>query len=311
MSEGYDPTLETEDPSDWEQRFERQISTFFDEAIARIPSFVDRNLTSFRKVMGRAMSPRTGVVDILIGVRNMASGVSSAVGGPSFETTTYTHDALRGAFEREVVSPGELEALLGRLFQEFEEEQWAQVASTVESDFERSREEVLAFRARLGELMEREITHDPLLAQAVRAGVKVGVPATLGYVLVGKFGLGDAATDLYKKNLNFYHRVLMRMGGNEIPGWVSAAGWAGGLIGSLAFGGLMEYTLNNMRDVKGQYIRKLNTTRAVLLWGADPDSPDGRGILHIVRGLERQFEKLPEATSRLIAEAEHAVANEP
>lgn len=302
MTEIYDPTAETAEPSDWEERFEAQINTFFDEAIARIPGFVDRNLTSFKRVMTRAVSPKTGIADILIGVRNLASGVSSTLGGPDFQTTTYTHDKLMDAFEREVVSPGELETLLGRLFQEFENEQWSRVASTVEADYARSREDVMAFRERLVALMEREISHDPLLALAIRAGVKVGVPATLGYVLVGKFSLGDAAGDLYKKNLNFYHRLLMRMGGTEVPGWVSAAGWAGGLLGSLAFGGLMEYTLNNLRDVKGQYIRQLNTTRYVLLYGEDPDTVEGRGILHIVRGLERRFEELPEAASRLIAE---------
>ena len=310
MTESYDPTAETEDPSDWEERFEAQINSFFDEAIARIPGFVDRNLTNLRRVMTRAVSPKTGVADILIGVRNMASGVSTTVGGPSFGTTTYTHDKLMDAFEREVVSPGELETLLGRLFSEFENEQWSRVASAVESDYAKPREDVIAFRQRLADLMEREISHDPLLAQAIRAGVKVGVPATLGYVLVGKFSLGDAAGDLYKKNLRFYHRILMRMGGTEVPGWVSAAGWAGGLLGSLAFGGLMEYTLNNLRDVKGQYIRQLNTTRYVLLYGEDPDTNEGRGILHIVRGLERQFERLPEATSRILDddEVEFAVA---
>lgn len=300
MSESYDPTVETDDPSDWEERFEAQINSFFDEAIARIPGFVDRNLTSFKRVMSRAVSPKTGIADILIGVRNMASGVSSSVGGPKFDTTTYTHDKLMDSFEREVVSPGELETLLGRLFQEFENEQWSKVADAVAEDYKKSRDDVIAFRGRLEKLMEREISHDPLLAQAIRAGVKVGVPATLGYVLVGKFSLGDAAGDLYKKNLRFYHRILMRMGGTEVPGWVSAAGWAGGLLGSLAFGGLMEYTLNNLRDVKGQYIRQLNTTRYVLLYGEDPDTVEGRGILHIVRGLERQFERMPEATSRLI-----------
>lgn len=311
MTESYDPTAETEDPSDWEERFEAQINSFFDEAIARIPGFVDRNLTSFRRVMGRAVSPKTGIADILIGVRNVASGLSSTVGGPKFETTTYTHDKLMDSFEREVVSPGELETLLGRLFQEFENEQWSRVASTVESDYAKSRDDVIAFRHRLSELMEREISHDPLLAQAIRAGVKVGVPATLGYVLVGRFSLGDAAGDLYKKNLNFYHRVLMRMGGTEVPGWVSAAGWAGGLLGSLAFGGLMEYTLNNLRDVKGQYIRQLNTTRYVLLYGEDPDTAEGRGILHIVRGLERQFERMPEATSRMLDVSDEVAEESP
>ena len=311
MTDNFDPTLETGDASDWEERFEAQINTFFDEAIARVPGFVDRNLTNFRRVMGRAVSPKTGVLDVLIGVRNMASGLSKQVGGPGFDTTTYTHDKLMESFEREVVSTTELNALMGRLFEEFENEQWTTVAATVESDYAQTREDVEDFRGRLADLMEREISHDPLLAQAIRAGVKVGVPATLGYVLVGRFSLGDAASDLYKKNLNFYHRLLHRMGGSEIPGWVSAAGWAGGILGSLAVGGLMEYTLNNMRDVKGQYIRQLNTTRYVLLYGEDPDTPEGRGILHIVRGLERQFERIPEATSRLIEESEAELAELP
>lgn len=302
--ETFDPTLEGDEASDWEQRFETQINTFFDEAIARVPGFVDRHLKSFRKVMGRAVSPRTGIADILIGVRNMASGVSESVGGPKFETTTYTHDKLMESFEREVVSPGELETLLARLFQEFENEKWAQVAEVVEEDYQRTKDDVYAFRERLEDLMETEISHDPLLAQAIRAGVKVGVPATLGYVLVGRFSLGDAAGDLYKKNLKFYHRMLMRMGGEDVPGWVSAAGWAGGLLGSLAMGGLMEYTLNNLRDIKGQYIRQLNTARYALLYGEDPETPEGRGIIHIVRGLERQFARLPEATSRLLEESE-------
>src|SRR5690606_16441370 len=70
MTESYDPTAETDDPSDWEERFEAQLNTFFDEAIARIPGFVDRNLTSFKRVMSRAVSPKTGIADILIGVRN-------------------------------------------------------------------------------------------------------------------------------------------------------------------------------------------------------------------------------------------------
>lgn len=302
--EMYDPTAEGNVASDWEERFETQINTFFDEAIARVPGFVDRHLTSLRRVMGRAVSPKTGVADILIGVRNMASGVSKSLGGPKFKTTTYTHDKLRDSFEREVVSPGELETLLGRLFQEFEDEQWNRVAEAVEGEQSNSRDDVDGFRERLGELMEREISHDPMLAQAIRAGVKVGVPATLGYVLLGRFSLGDAAGDLYKKNLKFYHRVLMKMGGQEVPNWVGAAGWAGGLIGTLAVGGLMEYTLNNLRDIKGQYIRQLNTARYVLLYGEDPDTPEGRGILHIVRGLERQFQRLPDATARLIEEGD-------
>jgi hypothetical protein len=68
-------------------------------------------------------------------------------------------------------------------------------------------------------------------------------------------------------------------------------------VGTLALGGLMEYTLNSFRDIKGRYIRQLNTARYVLLYGEDPDDPAGRGILHVVRGLERYFEKnIPQLT---------------
>lgn len=303
-----DPTAETDNPSVWEERFETQINTFFDEAISRIPGFVDRHLKSFRRVMGRSVSPRTGIADVLVGARNMASGLSRAVGGPGFETTTYTHDHLMKAFEREVVSPAELEALLGRLFQEFEEEMWNRVAREVAENYERTREEVDAFRERLAQLMEREISHDPLLAQAIRAGVKVGLPATLGFVLVGRFSLGDAADNLYKKNLSFYNRLLDRVGQYDAPGWVGAVGWGAGIIGSLALGGLMEFTLNNLRDIKGQYIRQLNTARYVLLYGEDPDLPEGRGLLHIVRGLERQFDRIGSETNRLIEESEAELA---
>ena len=305
----FDPTAETENPSVWEERFETQINTFFDEAIGRIPGFVDRHLKSFRRVMGRSVSPRTGVADVLVGVRNLASGLSRAAGGPSFETTSYTHDHLMKAFEREVVSPAELEALLGRLFQEFEDEMWKRVARDVAENYERTREEVLEFRGRLNRIMEREISHDPLLAQAIRAGVKVGVPATLGFVLVGRFSLGDAADNLYKKNLTFYNRMLDRLGRYDAPGWVGAVGWGAGLVGSLAVGGLMEFTLNNLRDIKGQYIRQLNTARYVLLYGENPDLPEGRGLLHIVRGLERQFDRLGAHTARLIEESEVEVAD--
>lgn len=304
MIDGEIDTTEGSEASAWEERFEAEINTFFDEAIARVPGFVDRNLRSFRKVMGRSLSPRTGVADILVGLRNMASGLSTAAGGPGFETTTYTHDALTKAFEREVVSPKELETLLGRLFQEFEEGMWGQVADRVEAETSRDRQEVEGFRTRLETIMEREIAHDPLLAQAIRSGVKIGVPATLGYVLFGRFDIGDAAGDLYKKNLNFYNRLLIRIGKYDVPGWVGAVGWAGGVIGSLAVGGLMEYTVNSLRDIKGQYIRQLNTARYVLLYGEDPDTPEGRGLLHVVRGFERQFDRIGDATPRLIEESE-------
>ena len=93
--------------------------------------------------------------------------------------------------------------------------------------------------------MEREIAHDPLLAQAIRSGLKIGIPATLGYVLFGRFTFAgrfgaETASKLYKRQLNFYHRILMRLGKFEIPTWLGAVGWAGGLVGTLAIGGVME-----------------------------------------------------------------------
>lgn len=286
----------------WEERFEAQLNALFDDAIQRLPGYVDRNLKSFRKVMGRSVSPRTGVGDILVGVRNLASGMSKSVGGPTFETTTYTHDKLTEAFEREVLSPEELETLLARLFEEFEEEMWSRVAEN--SDELPSRVDIEVIRSRMSSLMEREIAHDPLLAQAIRSGVKIGVPATLGYVLFGRLNFGEIATEkaaeLYSSNLNFYNRILASLGRYQLPGWVGAVGWAGGVIGSLAIGGLMEYTLNSVRDIKGQYIRQLNTARYVLLYGENPDEPEGRGLLHIVRGLERQFERVPALTSQIM-----------
>ncbi len=299
MSEGELPTV-------WEERFETQINTFFDEAIARVPNFVERNLKSLRKVMGRNLSPKTGIGDILVGVRNLASGVSKTVGGPEFSTTTYTHDKLTEAFEREVVSSEELQTLLNRLFTEFEDAMWEKAAEDL-PEIENADDLAMA-RERLDDLMEREIAHDPLLAQAIRAGVKLGVPATLGYVLFGRMGsgptFGDAANTIYKKNLDLYHRVLMRIGRTDVPNWVGAVGWAGGILGTLAIGGLMEYTLNSVRDIKGQYIRQLNSARYILLYGEDPSEPEGRGILHIVRGFERQFDRVPQLTSKLLEPSE-------
>jgi hypothetical protein len=290
--------------SDWEERFDAQLNALFDDAISRLPGFVDRNLKSFRRVMGRSVAPKTGVGDILIGVRNLASGFSSSVGGPEFETTTYTHDKLTESFEREVLSPEELETLLARLFEEFEDEMWSRVADS--DEHEQSRVDVELLRTRMSRLMEREIAHDPLLAQAIRSGVKIGVPATLGYVLFGRLNFSEIAsekaTELYTSNLNFYNRILASLGRYQLPGWVGAVGWAGGVIGSLAIGGLMEYTLNSVRDVKGQYIRQLNTARYVLLYGENPDEPEGRGLLHIVRGLERQFERVPALTEQIMDE---------
>lgn len=295
MSEGAKPTV-------WEERFEGQINTFFDEAIARVPGFVDRHLRSFRRVMGRNLAPTTGVGDVLVGLRNMAAGVSSAVGGPDFATTTFTHDKLVKAFEREVVSPEELETLLARLFAEFEESLWKKAQQDLSIA---DNEELQQVRSRLETMMERDIAHDPLLAQALRTGVKLGVPATLGYVLMGKLNaggptFGDAANEIYKRNLDAYQKVLVKVGRLDVPGWVGAVGWAGGIVGTLALGGLMEFTLNSVRDVKGQYIRQLNAARYTLLYGDDPEDPEGRGVLHVVRGLERRYDRLPELTSQIL-----------
>lgn len=294
MSEGAEPTV-------WEERFEGQINTLFDEAIARVPSFADRHLRSFRRVMGRSLAPKTGVGDVLVGVRNVVSGVSEAVGGPGFSTTTFTHDKLVEAFEREVISPQELESLLARLFAEFEEALWQKAQEELSLE---DNEELTLVRARLEKMMERDIGHDPLLAQALRTGVKLGVPATLGYVLMGKFQsgptFGDAAQKIYKTNLDVYQKVLVKVGRLDVPGWVGAVGWAGGIVGTLAIGGLMEFTLNSVRDVKGQYIRQLNAARYALLYGDNADDADGRGILHIVRGLERRYDRMPELTSQIL-----------
>lgn len=288
-------TSEGEEASDWEMRFEAQINTFFDEAIARVPGFVDRNLKSFRRVMARSLGPRTGVADIFLSLRNVAAGVSQSVGGPDFSTSTYTDDRLRDSFEREVVSADELESLLHRLFAEFEEAQWTAVADKrAESDLVEKVDDDLreGFIGR----MESEIHHDPLLAQAIRSGVKLGLPATLGYVLFGKItwvGFGsDAASQIYESRLNFYNKTLMKLGRFEIPGWVGAVGLAGSVVGTLAAGGVMEYAMNNVRDIKGAYIRQLNSARHALLYGDDPTRPEG--VLHLVRGLERQFERLPD-----------------
>lgn len=301
-------TRERAKASLWEERFEAQINTFFDEAIARVPGFVDRNLTSFRRVMGRSLGPRTGVADLFISARNLASGLSRSVGGPDFSTSTFTDDKLSEAFEREVVSAAELESLLGRLFSEFEEEQWQSFLQSASDEPVEAQvgapdeEEVGRLRHRLVDMMEGEIAHDPLLAQAIRSGVRLGLPATLGYVLFGKatFVGGTGATEGYKKHLDFYRRSLIKLGGTEVPGWMGAVGIAGGVLGSLAIGGLMEYAVNNIRDVKGYYIRQINAARFVLLYGEDPDVPEGQGLLHVVRGLERQFERLPALTADLL-----------
>lgn len=291
----------------WESRFESQINAFFDDAIQRVPGFVDKNLRSFRKVMGRNLAPTTGVGDVLIGVRNLASGVSSAVGGPKFETTTFTHDKLVEAFEREVVSPKELETLLSRLFAEFEEDLWRKAERAAP---EGAADGIHEARERVVAMMEQEIAHDPKLAQALRTGVKIGVPATLGYVLFGQLGtgpsFGDAAGEIYKRNLDLYHKVLLRFGGVEVPTWVGAVGWAGSVLGTLAAGGLVEFGLNNIRDLKGSYIRQLNSARHILLHGHDPGDEDGKGILHIVRGFERRVENVPELAKNILEGADEA-----
>ncbi len=294
-------TTEGERASLWEERFETQINTFFDEAIARVPGFVDRNLTSFRKVMGRSLGPRTGMADLFISARNVASGISKTVGGPDFSTSTFTDDKLGESFEREVVSSAELESLLNRLFSELEEEQWAKFLEE-HADEESGEDEASSLRKHLVEMMEKEIAHDPLLAQAIRSGVRLGIPATLGYVLFGKatFVAGKGAQEGYKKHLDFYRRSLIKLGGTEVPGWMGAVGIAGGVLGSLAIGGLMEYAVNNIRDVKGYYIRQINAARYVLLYGEDPEVPEGQGLLHVVRGLERQFERLPKLTTEIL-----------
>lgn len=303
-------TREGEKASLWEERFETQINTFFDEAIARVPGFVDRNLTSFRKVMGRSLGPKTGVADLFISARNLASGVSKSLGGPNFSTTTFTDDKLGESFEREVVSSAELESLLNRLFSEFEEDQWTAFRSHYdEADGD---DEGSGLRHHLVAMMEKEIAHDPLLAQAIRSGVRLGIPASLGYVLFGKatFVAGKGATEGYKKHLDFYRRSLIKLGGTEVPGWMGAVGIAGGVLGSLAIGGLMEFAVNNIRDIKGHYIRQINAARYVLLYGEDPDVPEGQGLLHVVRGLERQFERLPSLTTELLSRVNGAGAEE-
>lgn len=287
-------TREREEASAWEQRFEAEINTFFDESIARVPGFVDRHLKSFRRTMGRSLAPRTGVGDVFVTVRNMAAGISRTVGGPDFSTTTFTHDQLTEAFEREVVSAEELDSLLRRLFTEFEESLWASVEAQASAAAGVDRE---ALRSRLRALMEREIGHDPLLAQTIRSGVRVGLPATLGFVLFSRatfVGGASEAPDSYRSHLDYYRRSLVRLGGFEVPGWVGAVGVAGGLVGTMAVGGLVEYAVNALRDIKGYYIRQINGARYSLLYGENPDVPEGQGILHVVRGLERQFERLPE-----------------
>jgi len=302
---GFD-TSEGDEPSEWEERFETQVNNFFDDAIARVPGFVDRHLKSLRNVMGRSLSPKTGLGDVAISVRNLFSEVSSALGGPDFSRESFTNEELTRAFEREVVSSEELESLLKRLFREFEQDQWTKIEEAAE-DLDGVDEPPSAdqMRRRIRDLMEQEIAHDPLLAQVIRSGVKIGLPATLGYVLFGKVtfagGFGsEAASQLYKRRLDLYNSALDRLGRYKVPGWVGAIGWAGGLVGSLAVGGLVEFAINSIRDVKGAYIRQLNAARYVILYGDDPDSLEGQGIVHLVRGLERQFDRITEMTEEAL-----------
>jgi hypothetical protein len=323
-------TSEGDEPSEWEKRFENQINTFFDEAIERVPGFVDRHLTSFKRIMGRSVSPKTGLGDVVVSLRNLMSSVSSSLGGPDFSRETYTDEELTRAFEREVVSPEELEGLIRRLFREFERDQWDKLESSDSSDQlqtllhhrlaqfsdlepEELQEELDdnpgTMREHMETVMEREIAHDPLLAQVIRSGVKIGLPATLGYVLFGKVGYaGDvgsqAASKFYRRRLDLYNRALMRLGQYQVPGWVGAVGWASGLVGTLAIGGLMEFAVNSIRDVKGSYIRQLNAARYVLLYGEDPETPEGQGLIHLVRGLERQFDRLPELSDDILDDLE-------
>lgn len=303
-------TSEGDEPSEWEERFESEINSFFDDAIARVPGFVDRHLKSLKKVMGRSLSPKTGLGDIAVSVQNLASGVSSALGGPDFSRKTFTHDKLTKAFEHEVVGPDELETLIKELFHEFEEAQWRKIeraaADLDDVDQPPSADEM---RARIENLMEQEIAHDPLLAQVIRSGVKVGIPATLGYVLFGKvtfagdFGT-ETASQVYEERLSIYESALAKLGQYKVPGWVGAIGWAGGVVGSMAVGGLVEYAINSIRDVKGAYIRQLNAARYVILYGDDPDQPDGQGIVHLVRGLERQFDRIADMTEDALRNGE-------
>lgn len=306
-------TTEAEVPSEWEQRFETQITNFFNEAQNRIPGFVDRHLTSFKQVMKRSLAPKTGLGDVMVSAQNMLAGVSSALGGPDFSRDTYTHEELTEAFEREVISPDELELLLSRLFREFEEEMWAHVEQQVHQAADDDPPPVDAdiLRERILELTEEEIAHDPLLAQVIRSGVRIGLPASLGYVLFGRLTLTadagtEAASQVYEKRLDLYHRALHQLGRFQIPGWMGAVGFAGGLVGTLAVGGLVEYTLNNVRDIKGFYIRQLNAAKHALLYGDDPESPEGQGVLHLVRGLERQFDDLAEMTRKEVESGDGA-----
>jgi hypothetical protein len=285
---------EPEQPSKWERRFENEINTFFDESITRVPTFVDRHLKSFRHIMGRSLGPKTGIGDVFVTAKNLASGISSSLGGPDFSSTTYTHDKLTEAFHKEVVSPGELESLIERLFHEFEEEKWNDLEDSLDRNLDED-----GLREQLVDRMEEAIAHDPLLAQTLRSGVKIGIPATLGYMLFGNPELfskvqTSVTENLKRSKLNNYREMFGRLGEFKVPGWLGALGWAGGVVGSLALGGVMEFALNSVRDIKGAYIRQLNRARHILLYGENPDVPEGRGLIHIVRGLEDKFDELSE-----------------
>jgi hypothetical protein len=254
--------------------------------------------------MKRSLAPKTGLGDVMVSARNMLSGVSSALGGPDFSRDTFTNEELTESFEREVISPDELELLLSRLFREFEEDMWEQVEQEVHNASEGDEPPPVdadVLRQRILELTEQEIAHDPVLAQVIRSGVRIGLPASLGYVLFGRLTLAadtgvDAASQMYEKRLDIYNRALHQLGRFQVPGWMGAVGFAGGLVGTLAVGGLVEYTLNSVRDIKGFYLRQLNAAKHALLYGDDPESAEGQGILHLVRGLERQFDQLADIT---------------
>ena len=78
----------------------------------------------------------------------------------------------------------------------------------------------------------------------------------------------------------------------------------------IAIGGVMEYAINSVRDIKGAYIRQLNTARYILLYGDNPDETSGQGLLHIVRGLERQFERVQSIDQLLDSERAPAPAGQ-
>lgn len=292
-------------PSHWEDRFEKEINQLFDDAIDRLPRFVERHFKSFSRVMGRNLSPRAGIGDLYVGLRNLASAFSEAVGGPEFETTTFTEDQLSRAFEQEVLSPFELEAMLGRLFTAFEDDLW----DRFQEDSVRGTQDALQVRDRFRNMIDEEIAHDPKLAQAIRSGVHLGIPITLGYFLFGRTASGTVdnklGRDIGLQDVTVFQRLFQSFRGKTEPRdddsffqdfTGNALGITGAVLGSLVVGGVLEYAYNSLRDLKGSYIRQINTARYVLLYGTDPSDPDCYGILQIVRAIERRFETLPGLT---------------